>query len=129
MKIKLSVREVFRDDPKQYAELPDGSTKFMGTPLRRFITQIQENDGLVEILVAPGPLESLGKTAKATSDELDLSSELVHPTVRAEVVSSDMVRIDLSHWKDRDPDNTFLSVGWRYEMNDEELRAAKQAGL
>ncbi|MFE5331254.1 hypothetical protein ACFRCG_33180 [Embleya sp. NPDC056575] len=128
MRVKLIVREVSRDDPDQYAEHEDGSRHFMGQPLRMHWDEIQQNGGHLDLVLTPGPLAAIGRSAKTSDPDLLLKSELVHPSVRCEVIGPETVRVSLRHWLHRDPDETFLSIGWSFEITEQEKAALRHIG-
>jgi hypothetical protein len=112
VRFEAIVRQVDRDDPSMWDEGPNGRQVFMGRPLREFLAEMAQKDGCIDI---PRPVGD-AEIAFHTSD-VDDSAD---PTI----VDPRSVRVSLRKWRHRDPDTTYLQIGWRLIATDDTERAA-----
>lgn len=121
MLLRLTVQEVFLDDEDQYGLDEHGNRMFHGIALQSLLDEMRVKDGCVDVPVLH-PLEELGVTVAADGPEVDLGSSWCDSGVRAEVLDDATIRVSLAKWRDRDPDRTYLVIGWRAELTPYEER-------
>jgi hypothetical protein len=124
MRVIAFVREVSPDDESMYRPGPDGSI-FMGYPLRNYLSNM-DADGYIRVPLPPGARVEADSPA-AAAPEMSLVNAHVDPDVHIDMIDASTVRISIAKWRERDPDNTFLRVGFQLMPASEAERAALDA--
>ncbi|HEY6793704.1 MAG TPA: hypothetical protein VI248_03365 [Kineosporiaceae bacterium] len=115
MEVRLTVREA---GPSEVVEDTDGSGRRRGSPLRNFLDRMNTNDGWVDVRLsvlkqdhtATSKVATTLKTVTTSSPVVNLEAGSAQVPFR--VVDENTVQVNLNQWRDSDPDNTYLVVGW-----------------
>jgi hypothetical protein len=115
VEIRLMAREA---DPSEIVEDRDGAERRRGTPLRNFLDRMNANDGWVDVHITtlakidPATAKVAGSLKTVTTSSPVVKLDTVSADVPMRVVDDATVQINLNRWRDRDPDSTYLVVGW-----------------